>query len=116
VSRLSPEDLKRYRSLVEAVELDDATKDEMIVIVWSIMRNFVDRAFGIAPEQIDQQNNSAKTGIRTAPYASVDFILASDSTCDTVITPETGSEAVSDDERDHDQDNARPKGTDLLPR
>jgi hypothetical protein len=116
VSRLSPEDLKRYRSLVEAVELDDSIKDEMIVIIWSMMRNFVDRAFGIAPEQLSQLNNDSKTGNRTVPHASVDFILASDSTCDTVITPATGSEAVSDEERDHEPDDARPESRHLLPR
>ena len=52
VSVMSGFDLERYRKFMTGVDLPDADKDEMIRIVWSIMQNFVDRAWHVDAVQL----------------------------------------------------------------
>lgn len=44
-------DLSRYREHVAHLDMPDAAKDELLNVVWRIMGNFVDRAFGDDPVQ-----------------------------------------------------------------
>lgn len=44
-------DIERYRAHVAGIDLPQSKKDEMILIVWRIMQDFVDRACGTHPAQ-----------------------------------------------------------------
>jgi hypothetical protein len=44
-------DIERYRAHVAGIDLPQSQKDEMILIVWRIMQDFVDRAYGTHPAQ-----------------------------------------------------------------
>lgn len=48
---MSDIDLSRYRPHVEHLDMPDADKDELLIALWRIMENFVDRAFGEDPVQ-----------------------------------------------------------------
>jgi hypothetical protein len=44
-------DIERYRAHVDRINAPQAQKDEVIKIVYRIMEDFVDRAFGTHPAQ-----------------------------------------------------------------
>jgi hypothetical protein len=48
---MSVPDIERYRLHVENINAPQAQKDEVIKIVYRIMQDFVDRAFGVHPAQ-----------------------------------------------------------------
>ena len=58
-----PHDIQKYRKHVEAFDLTDHQKDELIRVVQSIMQNFVDRAFGDDPVQMCQTLNGSKRAL-----------------------------------------------------
>lgn len=49
--QISDEAVARYRELIQAIDMNERQKDDVIGIVYSIMRNFVDASFGIHPVQ-----------------------------------------------------------------
>lgn len=48
---MSVPDIERYRAHVDNINAPQAQKDEVIKIVYRIMQDFVDRAFGTHPAQ-----------------------------------------------------------------
>jgi len=54
-------DYEKYRPLVGEFDLTDEKKDELISVVWSMMKSFVDASFGDDPIQlaVDQKENKA---------------------------------------------------------
>jgi hypothetical protein len=44
-------DIERYRAHVAGINLPQALKDEMILIVWRMMQDEIDRAYGTNPVQ-----------------------------------------------------------------
>lgn len=44
-------DIERYRADVAGINLPQALKDEMILIVWRMMQDEIDRAYGTSPVQ-----------------------------------------------------------------
>jgi hypothetical protein len=48
---MSVPDIERYRAHVDGINAPQAQKDEVIKIVYRIMQDFVDRAFGTHPAQ-----------------------------------------------------------------
>jgi hypothetical protein len=48
---MSVPDIERYRAHVAGINLPQALKDEMILIVWRMMQDEIDRAYGTSPVQ-----------------------------------------------------------------
>ncbi len=48
---MSTPDFERYRRLVDEIDAPPAQKDEMIRVIRRIMQYFIDRGFGLLPEQ-----------------------------------------------------------------
>jgi hypothetical protein len=48
---MSMPDIERYRAHVAGINLPQALKDEMILIVWRMMQDEIDRAYGTSPVQ-----------------------------------------------------------------
>ncbi len=46
-----PLDIEKYRHLVSQFDLSEQEQKELIQIVWTILENFVDQAFGRHPHQ-----------------------------------------------------------------
>ena len=55
---MSMPDLQKYRPFVNDFDMSDEQKDELIMIVWNMMGNFVDQAFGIHPLQLCQKKSA----------------------------------------------------------
>ncbi len=73
-------DLQKYLPYVEAFDLTEAQKAELIHSVWSLMEGFVDRAFGDDPvqlclaEQASLDSNGAEDALESQPHSlSIDF-------------------------------------------
>lgn len=52
MSIIPTSDLDRYRQIVASVHLSPERKDEMIAIIYQMMRHFTDIAFGLSDAQI----------------------------------------------------------------
>ena len=57
---LPPEVLEKYRNLVSGIDLTDAAKDEVIMIVHAIMRSGVASAWGVESTQLALKEKFAK--------------------------------------------------------
>lgn len=65
MSDISPSDLDRYREILRPLDMPEAESDELIQIVCRIMRDFVDRAFGIDPVQLSLSNEKNKASVES---------------------------------------------------
>tara|TARA_Y100000815_G_scaffold213551_1_gene198402 strand:+ start:629 stop:880 length:252 start_codon:yes stop_codon:yes gene_type:complete len=59
---MSRHDLDKYMPLVDAFDISDDHKRELLKSVWRIAQNFVDRAYGIDSTQISVENRDADSG------------------------------------------------------
>ncbi len=72
---MSVPDVERYRSHVAGINLPQALKDEMILIVWRMMQDEIDRAYGTSPVQQILQIEEEKRSKMDAEHAK--FLLQS---------------------------------------
>lgn len=68
-------DIERYRVHVTGIDLPQAQKDEMILIVWCIMQDAIDRAYGTNPVQQILHIEEEKHSKMAAEHAT--FLLQS---------------------------------------
>lgn len=108
---ITPTDLQRYRALVGTIDMPDAAKDEVILVVRSMMQDFVDRAFGDHPVQQGRSKTPIKASLESSESAKLAFSRNSEmktSASATILSPE-GHNGMCDGE------NRTTEGSDILP-
>lgn len=108
---IAPTDLQRYRALVGAIDMPDAAKDEVILVVRSMMQDFVDRAFGDHPAQISGGETRRKVSLESSLRAKLAFNFTSET------SPPIGGHLASPNglSDETNGENGTPESSHLLP-
>lgn len=103
--------MDRYRAIVARIDASDAQKDEIIHIVFGMMRHFTDTAFGLTnPPSWD--NLPAMHSPELAKCGSLTYKLDASALCQVSDTAEQDLTTTGTDNGEHHPQ----KGDHLLPR
>ena len=73
MSIIPTSDLERYRQIVASVNVSPERKDEMIAIIYQMMRHFTDIAFGLSDAQIISTMQQRQVSAGSPDHARIAF-------------------------------------------
>jgi hypothetical protein len=71
VSVISTHDMERYRSHVAAIDLPDEERDELIHVVYSVLRSLIDQSFGRDATSLSLSAKANSRFLGVADYAKL---------------------------------------------
>lgn len=111
MSIIPTSDLERYRQIVASVNVTPERKDEMIAIIYQVMRHFTDIAFGLTDAQIVGVMQQKQASAASPAHARLAFNSLNEQD-DLII--EGADETPSPNGTGHERHDAAP-GCHLLP-